>query len=200
MYICLTNLDKQGGNARLKDTAIIEMKSLMDRFNICDSFRELHPMEKKYTFEKFRPSLLRERIDFFLVSNSLRDFIVECDIYKNTVSDHDLISLYIKGHNVPSRGPGIYKFNNELLTNETFVNDMRENIPIWIADAEAQLEDSRDQWDFLKYKMGGFSRKFGAQVKKERDRRKNELMETIEELSKNLNMNNIAEYEVPWHS
>ena len=48
--LCLTNLDKMGGNMRLKQNAIIEIESLMNRFNICDIFRDLHPDEQKYTY------------------------------------------------------------------------------------------------------------------------------------------------------
>ena len=39
--LCLKNLDKCGGNMRLKQTAIVEIETLMNRFNVCDIFREL---------------------------------------------------------------------------------------------------------------------------------------------------------------
>ena len=72
---------------------------------------------------------------------------------------------------------------------------MKELIPDWINQAETQLNDSRDQWDFTKHKIGEFARKFGARVKRQRDQQKNELSEKIENLSKNLTVQNVAEYE-----
>ena len=115
--LCLKQIDKQGGRGRLKETAIVEVDRLMERFKLLDIFRVRNPDTTGFTYEKLRPSILRERLDYFLISSKLQDYVVESKVYKNTISDHDLVSLHIKGHDIITRGPGLYKFNNSTCLN-----------------------------------------------------------------------------------
>ena len=82
-----------------------------------------------------------------------------------------------------------------MLTSTTFVNSLKENIPLWTNEAQLDLNNSRAQWDFIKQKMGEFSRLYGTKAKKEQNILKNSLQKKIDILSQNLNDNNVTEYE-----
>ena len=72
--------------------------------------------------------IIRERLDVIFVSNSLQDFSTETGIippYK-TCSDHGIPFIKIEGFGIPTRDPGIWKFNNQLLSDTGFVSEMKE--------------------------------------------------------------------------
>jgi exonuclease III len=119
--LCLKQIDKEGGRNRLKESAVVETERLLERFKLIDIYRVRNPNTKCFTYEKLRPTILRERLDYFFISSNMQDYITETKVYKNTISDHDLVSLYIKGHNIITRGPGLYKFNNSLVNEPDFV-------------------------------------------------------------------------------
>ena len=73
--------------------------------------------------------------------------------------------VHIKGFGVPTRGPGIWKLNNHLLTFEEYVHDLKEKIPQFILEAERDIQNIGDQWAYVKHKMGEYSRNYGAKIK-----------------------------------
>ena len=86
--------------------------------------------------------IIWERLDVIFVSNSLQDFITETGIippYK-TCSDHGIPFIKIEGFGI--RNPGIWKFNNQLLSDTGFVSEMKEKIPEWISEAETDLPEN----------------------------------------------------------
>ena len=95
----------------------------------------------------------------------------------------------------PLKGPGIWKFNNNLLTDSGFVSELKENIPQWILEAETDLPNKiGGQWGFLKFKIGEFSRSYGAKLKKSKILLKSNLEKELEKLSLELNEENKVRY------
>ena len=128
-----------------------------------------NPNIQEFTWEVLNPAIIKERIDVIFVSNSLQDYVSETGIipaYK-TCSDHGIPYVKIMGFGIPSRGPGIWKFNNQLLEEPDFVSEMRDNIPKWLAEAAVDLpQNLGGQWGFLKHKIGEFAREYGSKQKK----------------------------------
>ena len=60
------------------------------------------------------------RIDFFLTSRALNQFITAVEFKPYKHSDHDCITLEIDFDKV-HRGPGYWYFNNDLLTDVDFL-------------------------------------------------------------------------------
>ena len=60
------------------------------------------------------------RIDFFLTSRALNQFITAVEFKPYKHSDHDCITLEIDFDKV-HRGPGYWHFNNDLLTDVDFL-------------------------------------------------------------------------------
>ena len=97
---------------------------------------------------------------------------------------------------MPSRGPGTWKFNNSLLNEQEFVYEMEKQIPEWIVEAEQDLPNNiGSQWSFLKFKIGEFSRKYGAQLKKARHLLKENICKEMEVISGSLDSESKGRYE-----
>ena len=136
-----SQLDKEGGNPNLKNDAITAFDQLKQRFSIFDSYRLKNPNRQEFSWEVLNPAIIKERIDVIFVSNSLQDYVSETGIipaYK-TCSDHGIPYVKIMGFGIPSRGPGIWKFNNQLLEESDFVSEIRDNIPKWLTEAAVDL-------------------------------------------------------------
>ena len=124
------------------------------------------------------------------MSNSLQDFITETGIVPvhKTCSDHGIPFVKLKGFGIPSRGPGLWKFNNQLLSDKSVVSELKEQLPNWINEGENDLpNDSGSQWGFVKHKIGEFLRNYGAKVKKAKMLIKLQIEKDLKQLQENLN-------------
>ena len=83
-----------------------------------DSYRVKNPNMREYSWEVLNPSVIKERIDIIFVSNSLQDYVTEAGIIPahKSCSDHGISYIKIVGFGIPSRGPGIWKFSNQMLS------------------------------------------------------------------------------------
>lgn len=98
--IDLKNPKSNRGNAGFSDEEREKMTRLLDS-GFTDSFRFLHPEEAAYTWWSYmfhaREKNVGWRIDYFLVSDSLRDRIAKSSIHGNILgSDHCPIELVIQ--------------------------------------------------------------------------------------------------------
>ena len=139
-----SNLGKQGGNLNLKYEAINAFDQIKQRFSMFDAYRVKNPAKQEYSWEVLNPTIIRERIDIIFISNSLQDFVTETGIIPvhKTCSDHGIPYVKIVGFGIPSRGPGLWKFNNQLLSDSSFISDMNDKIPEWTAEANKDLPDN----------------------------------------------------------
>ena len=156
-----SNLDKEGGNQNLKHQAINAFETMKQNFCLFYTFRVKNPLKKSFSWETLNPLIIKERIDVLFASNSLQDFITETGIIPvhKTCSDHGIPYIKIQGYGIPSRGPGIWKFNNSLLKDSTFVSEVKNQLPTWTREGERDLpDDSGQQWGFIKHKIGECSR------------------------------------------
>ena len=191
-------LDKEGGNSGLKNEAIQAFEQLKDRLSLLDSFRLKFPMKREYTWEVLNPIVIKERLDVIFISDNLQDYLAECGVipaYK-TCSDHGIPFVRIKGFDIPSKGPGIWKLNNQLLLDPGYVVELRNNIKKWELEAETDLPNNKGgQWSFIKHKIGEFSRNFGAKLKKAKSILRKRLECELESLSLNLDETNKLKYQ-----
>ena len=167
------------------------------KFGLFDTFRTKNPSKRLYTWETLNPSIIKERIDLIFVSNSLQEYITDTGIIPahKTCSDHGIPYVKIAGFGIPSRGPGLWKFNNQLLEDSQFVAEVNEKIPLWTAEAETDLaRNTGGQWGYIKHKIGEFSREYGAKVKKAKLILKTKLENELKIMSANLNEINKEQY------
>ena len=195
----VSSLDKQGGNLNFKHEAIHAFEKIKQRFSLFDSFRVKHPDKREYSWEVLNPTIIKERIDVIFISTSLQDYVTEAGIIPahKTCSDHGISYVKIVGFGIPSRGPGLWKFSNQLLSDPSFLSEMKDKIPQWTNEAETDLIDNTGgQWGYIKHKIGEFSREYGAKVKKAKMLLKNQLERDLQTLSGNLNETNKLKYQI----
>ena len=165
-------IDKQGGNLNFKHEAIHAFEQFKQRFSLFDSFRVKNPNRREYSWEVLNPKIIKERIDVIFISKSLHDYVTETGIIpaNKTCSDHGIPFVKIAGFGIPSRGPGLWKFNNQLLLDSSFASEMKDKIPQWTNEAQQDLPDNKGgQWGFIKHKIGNFPVNLGQKLKKQKD-------------------------------
>ena len=94
--------------------------------NLFDTFRELHPSLKRYTWR--RKNLLKQsRLDFFLVTENTINSVKTCKIETGYKSDHSMVTLSLTMNNF-QHGKGLWKHNNSLLTDADYLKAINSKI------------------------------------------------------------------------
>ena len=155
-------LDANGGNPSLKLKSITEINNIKITFDLCDIFRVRFPNTKRFSFRQKTPKLSR-RLDHFLISESLQDSVEKIDILASIASDHSPVFLSIKRINDLDSGPGYWKFNNSLLQNNIFCDDLRKMITAFNIN-NTHITDQQVRWELLKFELREFSIKFSKKL------------------------------------
>ncbi|XP_068707970.1 uncharacterized protein [Montipora foliosa] len=122
----------------------------MDIFDLMDIQRIRHPNAKKFSYVS-KALKMRSRIDFFLISKNLKNFVRKVDIQPSIAPDHNLIYLLLTWTKENPRGPGLWKFNNSLLTEE-YSAKIRE-LYLMFREKLSYVEDKRLFWEMLKMEI-----------------------------------------------
>ena len=96
----------------------------------------------------------------FFVPKFVQKLIQECRIIPNTFSDHSALILTI-GFNeetVP-RGPGYWRFNNSLLSDNEYIALLRSKIPKF-GEKYKEVEDKGLFWEMVKMEIRGLTVQF----------------------------------------
>lgn len=122
-------------------------KNFIDARCLQDVWRARHPKKKLFTF---RRAANASRLDLFLVSSQLTEKISQLKSQVSAQSDHVIISANIN-ITESSRGPGLWKFDSSILTDNKFVEGMTNFLSSWSPPAE--IKDPCVVWDWLKYEI-----------------------------------------------
>ena len=116
----------------------------------------------------------------------MQDHVKHIDILPAVCTDHSAIILSFVP--IVKRGPSYWKFNNSLLKDNNFIDQMKERIESILSN-NTFAEDPRVNWDFLKYKMNEFSRNYSIAKKHRNTAEKFELEAKLKSLSKLISSN-----------
>jgi len=163
------------------------MYELMDLYELVDIWRILNPDIEKFTFRQKTP-LIQTRLDYFLISNNIQDFIVKTDIVPSIRSDHSAVIIYIKHLQDQSRGSGHWKFNSSLIYDQIYIDLLESKILSWINEYST-IKDKRVRWDILKYEIRKFTMSFCSKKKKEKHRIQDLLIAELENTHISLAVN-----------
>ena len=148
-----------------------------------DTWRIKNPATRRYTWRQKNP-LIQCRLDYFLLSDSLYDSVVDIDTLPSVHTDHSAITLHIKHLPDSKHGPGHWKFNNSLLKDNQFTETLTNNIKEWIGQNE--IKDKGVFWDYLKYLIRKFTIAYSKNKRKEIRCREKELENRLIILERNL--------------
>ena len=146
-----------------------------------DIWRTKYPDTKSFTWSQKSPRIFC-RLDYWLISNNLSDFVKSTEIASAIRTDHDAISLEFGELENERKGPGFWKMNVSLLDDEKYINNVTEMIPIWTTEGRRELSDDRNVWNSIKYDVRANAVYYSQRKAKERNGKeidlRNELSET----------------------
>ena len=167
------NIDADLGKPVKKDS-VKYLEELMADNDLIDIWRVRNPNAKRFTWRQKSP-LIQRRLDFWLVSDSLQDDIVNTSILTAIKTDHSAITLDFNSLSDQPRGPSFWKFNSSLLEDEVYINLMKDNFANWKEEFYSS-NDPRAAWDWIKYLV----RKETIDYSKKRARAKRENLKRLE--------------------
>ena len=118
----------------IRSRALAEVYEL---HNLSDPFRSLYPERRDFTFRPKNGQPYRSRLDFFLISNSLLEFVSKCEIspeISTELFDHHFVSLLFNSK----------KYNTNQSINNTILNHSRASEVILAATVDCYLNHAAD--------------------------------------------------------
>lgn len=180
LNLCMdTNMDRntvpsQPGNTRYRDRII----ALSDSWLLADAWRQLHPQTKQFSF---RRAGYASRLDYWLVSSHLLVSDALSSIIPTPLSDHTLITLRV-GPKPSTRGQGLWKFNNSLLKEEEFTDQIKALIQK--LKEETREMDPNSRWEWMKFKCKETSIKFSKNIQSLKKQHKADLEKRLATVSR----------------
>ena len=160
-FNCVMNaMDKKGGRPFVsKNAPVTELESTIKVHSFVDAWRIVNLHNIDFTWSN--PSMkIQSRLDYFFIPKFLQKLIQECRIIPNTFSDHSALILTIcfNEETVP-RGPGYWKFNNSLLSDNEYIALLRSKIPEFV-EKHKEVEDKGLFWEMVKMEIRGLTVRF----------------------------------------
>ena len=109
-------------------------------------------MVRSFTWSQPNP-LIFSRLDYWLTSNSLSDYVYNVDIISAIKTDHSAITIEFQDVDDKVKGPGLWKLNCSLLNGKQYVNEINFLLPSWLQEGKQDLSGPRSVWDWVKYKV-----------------------------------------------
>jgi len=182
-FVFNTKIDKMGGNNTTNSKCRDHLIRWMNDNNNIDIWRTRNPNERKYTWVSNTKPPIFCRLDFFIISNHLAGKTTECNIVPGLCSDHSCITIGIL-NTKSSRGRGLWKFNNSLLNEKGFKNNIIETINNTAADNKGC--NDRLMWDTIKCTIRGKCIQFSSRLAKQKRDILKELSEEVNDIENNL--------------
>ena len=95
---------------------------------------------------------MQSRLDHWLISDDLVNFVIRCNILPSIAPDHSAIFLFLydKTEKEMHKKNGSYwKFNNSLCGNVEYVKKMKMEILRLKEELKTEFRDRRVVWDYL---------------------------------------------------
>ena len=124
------------------------LNTIQENLDLIDIWRAQHPQLKTFTWRRKKPNI-QCRLDFFLFSNTVGTNVIETDYYvPGYKTDHSLIMLSLSTHSNP-RGPGFWKLNTSFLSDNNYVNLVKQTI----SNVSKQYEHNNEVDEILFWEM-----------------------------------------------
>ena len=139
------SLDRNENSCDAKDISSTAYKSLKEKFDLHDIWRDLHPKTKKFTY------LDKSRLDKFLVSDNSANYVQSIKIIHSGIkTDHKSVAMNLNIEK-NKKGPGNWKLNTSILKDKTYV----QNIKLLIMKVKTDYAFLSKQmiWEMCKVKI-----------------------------------------------
>ena len=120
--------------------------NIINENQLHDPFRQQFPLLRRYTWRRTRP-LQQARLDFFLTSPALTQYVENTSINPSIQSDHSIVVVTLQ-FNKFKHGKGLWKLNNSLLKYIEYINLINKKI-IEVKKPYALIEYNNDRIDYI---------------------------------------------------
>lgn len=175
--------DKKFGTISVQKS-VSNLNQILEEFKLIDIWREQHASTQKFTWSRQKPKVMC-RLDYFFISKNLVTNCKKSQILESVHTDHKLISLELSEMMKQTRGPGFYKFNNSLLQNQNYINEMTQ----LIQDKKQEysnMADKRVAWDLIKFHIRSKSIQMSKKIAREKRKLEDELLNKCDKLYSKL--------------
>ena len=177
------NLDKRNGRIYSHKRCRTVINNIIDGYSLTDIWRDMHPDIKQFTWHSHHKPPIFCRLDYFLISENLRNSVVSCKHNIGYKSDHSKVSLNIDLINL-TRGPGYFKLNNSLLLDKDYQETVKKSIAE-IAEINKEANPNT-KWELVKGTIRNETIKYATYKKKETNKEGKELTNEINELQNKI--------------
>ena len=165
----MDRLDSLNNNTR----AALCLKSCMEELDFVDIWHIRNTDKHRYTWFRHGDNNSRiksaSRIDYFLTNVGLVSKILETNINSGCRTDHALIELTLQDDSL-KKGPGIWKFNNKLLSDTKFCKNMSQVIEQIIGKLKRSGLSDVEKWITVKTESAQFVKDFTRNQSKNKNR------------------------------
>ena len=140
-------VDKRGGNIFPRRSVIAAIEQIQSELDVHNIWRIKNPTTRSYTWSQSEP-LIFSRLNDWLISNSLSDNVSSVDIIPAIKTDHSAIVIVFQDLGNKAKGPGIWKFNCFLLSDNLYVEQINSLIPTWIQVGKKDLDYPSSVWEW----------------------------------------------------
>lgn len=172
------------------DKAYYKLNSFMNDTNLYDVWRQRNPHTNVYSWKRVIEGVLKmSRIDFYIVSKSLGNFIKNVYYRHTTISDHNFICMKIDFSCI-EKGPGVWIFNNQFLKDTIFKQEIKQIIE---REKKCSLYNTEFTvwWDNLKYKIRKKCQLYGQERNKSKYTEYNTIQRQISKFNDNVKSQNV---------
>jgi len=177
-FVWNVSMDKLGGRPRTHENSKNLLIEWCNNMDIIDIWRVKHPDLREYTWKSRFPPYIYERLDYFITSASICNKTPNCVIKPGFKSDHRPVILDILFSDC-ARGPGFWKLNNTLLSDNKYAELITKTIKDAIKDNKGCNPNLL--LDTVKCRIRGASVKYSSYIKRIN---KNNFTSWTEELAK----------------
>lgn len=138
------DFDKFGSNVSIANY----LSDFRTNFSFTDIWRKLHPRlrDVSWFYSDFNSG---SRLNKFFISRNVVNVISSRVLSPCCFSDHDYLHLHVKLDKVMPCGPGLWKFNNSLLSDSFFCDFISACISD-LSDGTLHFSSMKTWWDFFK--------------------------------------------------
>ena len=127
--------------------------------------------------------IVRSRIYFFLIAKNLTKYVQKVDIHPWVAPVHWTISLSLQWTKEVPRGPGFWKFNNTLLNDDNYIQQIRRTYPETRTKYE-YIQEKRALWELLKMELRSVTISYAKGKAKETSKREYTIKDELEKLDR----------------
>ena len=130
--------------------------------------------------------------DYFLIFDNLQYAVKSCEFL---CSDHSPVKLTLHSQSIKTRSRGYWKFNRSAFENSQFICDLKSKINDIVSNFN-KFDDSRVNWEHLKFSIREFSRNESIKIAKLRKINREKLEEKVKTYAgiDNPSENDLEEY------